>query len=393
MSRPNDLPEWLTASQNSSHVQLALKTLKAREDTRTRASYASMPHMTGALRTLLQNIPKSTADFYAVTAGHDEHNQHRNRYSDVVPYDRTRVVVKENAGCCAASSDSTDGEYLNADWVLERFGGKWWIASQAPLPNTSHTFLSLISKPISPPSPSDSGSALKSRVRTVVQLTQNLEEGRRKAHPYFPDTVGQSMIIRPEAEDMGPPFKVTLLQQEDIADARCVRSTVSFTPLSSASSPSTREADSTPITFRHLLYHAWPDRGVPEPEDRAGLLAFARLVDETNRQQLSESEPTTDLDPDPPIIVGCSAGIGRTGSFIALSSLLRSHGVLQPPGTRVPASTLPPSPLGELPDALKDDEVAREVDSLREQRPGMVQRPEQLIVIYEILAAALNSQR
>ena len=378
-------PPWLSNSQNQSHIQTALRTLKQREDARVNASYASIPDKTGHLRAVLRHIPKSTADFYAVTAGHDETNQYRNRYIDVVPYDRTRVVVNPQiVSCAGAGSTSSDGAYLNADWVLERFGGKWWIAMQAPLPNTSHTFLSLIARPISPPfHPSES----ITRVRTVVQLTKNLEEGRRKAHPYFPDTVGQTIIIPPENDSLGPPLHVTLLEQEHIAEARCVRSTVSFTSASTST-----ESDSRPVTFKHLLYHAWPDRGVPEPEDRAGLLAFARLVDHTNRQPLSLDSGPDGLinDPDPPMVVGCSAGIGRTGSFIALSSLLRSHGILQPPATRVPASILPPSPLGELPDSLRDDEVVQEIDSLREQRPGMVQRPEQLAIVYEILKAGLT---
>ncbi|KAK1232044.1 hypothetical protein PQX77_004827 [Marasmius sp. AFHP31] len=384
-------PAWLSNSQNPSHIQSALRILKQREDTRTRASYASIPQKTGHLRAHLQHIPKSTSDFYAVTAGYDEINQYRNRYVDVVPYDRTRVVVNPQMAACGGAGD--DGAYLNADWVLERFGGKWWIAMQAPLPNTSHTFLSLIARPVSPPSyPSES----PTRVRTVVQLTQNLEDGRRKAHPYFPETVGQTIIIPPEADPLGPPLHVTLIEQEHITEARCVRSTVSFTRAGTFTPPPSTETnienESGPVTFKHLLYHAWPDRGVPQPEDRAGLLAFARLVDQTNRQPLSlDSAPGVRGDPDPPIVVGCSAGIGRTGSFIALSSLLRSHRVLQPPATQVPPSVLPPSPLGELPDSLRDDEVVQEVDSLREQRPGMVQRPEQLIVIYEILTAALNS--
>ncbi|KAF9257093.1 phosphatases II [Marasmius fiardii PR-910] len=371
MSSPT-IPQWLAKSRDSSHIQFALRTLKLREDSRTRAAYASIPHKTGSFRAVLQNISKSTSEFYSITAGHDDLNQRRNRYIDVVPYDRTRVVVNDQ-GCCGTSSS---GSYLNADWVLERFGGKWWIASQAPLPNTSHTFLSLISKPVSPPLLSGS-SDHKSRVRTVVQLTQNVEEGRRKAHPYFPDSVGHRIVVPPEDDSLGPLFEVALLEHEVIDDACCICSTVSFTPLS--------PPNAAPIMFKHLLYHAWPDRGVPNPENRAGLLAFAKLVDKTNRQ---ETDPD---DPDPPMIVGCSAGIGRTGSFIALCSLLRSHGILQPPAKATSVDdALPPSPLGDLPDSLKEDEVVREVDSLREQRPGMVQRPEQLLVIYEILMSTLT---
>ena len=48
-----------------------------------------------------------------------------------------------------------------------------------------------------------------------------------------------------------------------------------------------------------------------------------------------------------------------------------------------------PSPLGELPDEFKEDMVAQEVDALREQRPGMVQKASQMKLIYELLLSLL----
>ncbi|KAK7695088.1 hypothetical protein QCA50_002278 [Cerrena zonata] len=92
-------------------------------------------------------------------------------------------------------------------------------------------------------------------------------------------------------------------------------------------------------------------------------------------------------------MVNCSAGIGRTGCFIAISSLFRKYGFLHPPtsssyGPSKEIPPLPPSPLGPLPEEFTKDLVAQEVDSLREQRPGMVQRPSQVTIIYEMLMAA-----
>jgi protein-tyrosine phosphatase len=263
--------------------------------------------------------------------------------------------------------------YLNASWCLERFGHKWWIASQAPLPVSGHAFLSLIRQPITLPV-STTQSTLShpprpTRVRTVVQLTRLVEGGRRKAHSYFPTTVGQSVVHTPEAGFSGAALRATLVESVDIADACCIKSTVSI---------SVEGDQENPVTFQHLLYTAWPDQGVPETEDQEGLMAFIRLVDSTNRQASD--------DPDPPVIVGCSAGIGRTGTFIAISSLLRAHGFLPPANS--PSVLSLSSPLGLLPSAFDEDQVGQEVDSLREQRPGMVQQNSQMELIYTLLESA-----
>ncbi|KAL1676301.1 protein-tyrosine phosphatase-like protein [Schizophyllum commune] len=333
------------------------------------------------------HVEPEVLDYYAVSAGCQPCNEQHNRYIEVEPYDRTRVTAP------SSSDDPSRQRYLNASWVLEKFGGKWWIATQAPLPITSHAFLSLITEPVTV---LQRGDLPPTRVRTVVQLTQNMEGGRRKAHPYFPEVVGQTIIVSPEPGTDLPSLKVALVKSEQIEQANCVRSIIAVTPISQQQANGDEygsDSTSAPIIFQHLLYATWPDHGVPEAKDRASLLEFARLVDDTNRD--TSLAPQAASDPDPPIIVGCSAGIGRTGSFIALSSLLRKFGVLRPPARATPPSLAPaPSPLGplQLAGALQNDMVAQEVDSLRDQRPGMVQRDEQILLIYEILKDALESR-
>jgi len=421
LSPVRSTPPWLK-SITPSHFDTVREILSEREAKRDCARFASKfpPNLSNDQSKATHNLfdlqklndSPSCQLSYSVTVAALPENRRHNRYMDIAPYDRTRVVVNHERS--EESTRQDKGGYLNASWVLERFGHKWWIATQAPLPVTAHTFLSLFLQPIScPPRSLYAPSSRMSRLRTVVQLTQNYESGRRKADAYFPSDVGKSLIVSPDGGGSTSALKVTLLSEQSIEEANCVQSTICITPITlSRSQVRPRGYDrfdklsddkdeddyreegeqDEAVIIQHMLYTAWPDHGVPEPEVRAGLHTFLQLVDSTNRDvSLASRTGDGDLDPDPPIVVGCSAGIGRTGSFIALSSLLRSCGSLPPPAFPTPSSALPRSPLGALPHAIKDDLVAQEIDSLREQRPRMVERDEQMLLIYEIMGAAFAS--
>jgi len=418
MSYRDVLPAWLSNAYTESNIISVLRTLSERESRReyVRLLSRSRARVLSGFSSGLEAshspvvVPDAHLEYYSVATGNQMQNIPHNRYANVVPYDRTRVVE---------GSDSATGRYLNANWVLERCGHKWWIATQAPLPMTIHTFLSFIVQPISTPKvplatsnmklEDDAATHLTSRIRTVVQLTKNVEGDRTKAHPYFPTEVGKSVTVPPDPGLSGQALKVTLMHTQDHEDAYCLQSIVAISPVSSTStiqsttlksmdesedSYGLEEDDNNKIIFQHLIYTAWPDHGVPE--DRKSLLAFVKLVDQLNRDPNFDS-PSPSItrthvlqcdDPDPPILVGCSAGSGRTGSFIALSSLLRHSGFLPPAATPTPASVIPSSPLGMLPEGLTGDLVLQEIDFLREQRPRMVERPEQTLLIYQILVSA-----
>lgn len=382
MSPP--VPSWLQKAYNQDHITNVWRILSDREYSRICARSLSStsrchlgPDPCRSPSAPLPTQPSSGAhpgenltDYYSIALGCSLENRYRNRYSDIQPYDRTRVDV--------------GGRYFNANWVREHAGGRWSILTQAPLPSTTHEFLSIIAGIHPPLIPPGEPSSKFTRVRTVVQLTPYFESGRQKAHPYFPFEPGESRVVHPAKESSElPPLKLTLVKVEIIESANCVASTVSIAPISD-------EGPKPTLVFRHLLYGAWPDNGIPELQDRASLLSFIRFVDHTNKD-LSGLEANADVEP--PIMVHCSAGVGRTGSFIALCSLLRSNGLLSKhnPHTverAVAHPPLPQSPLGPLPESISWDEVSQEVDSLREQRPGMVQRLEQAVLIYEILIAA-----
>ncbi|TFK56881.1 phosphatases II [Heliocybe sulcata] len=404
MSAHTLLPKWLQAAQSPDHMTAVITALTNREHIRASArnasrhkSHSSKVHRAsfGTSSSLLNK--SEHVNYYSVIVANRPENKLGNRYADVEPYDRTRVVVDDQLEM-GSGETSRVGRYLNANWVRELAGGKWWIATQAPLPHTAHAFLSVILQPTTQPPPdllhpaesqfSQQGNATPSRVRTIVQLTQNFEQGRQKAHVYFPPLVGQSWVMDPEPGCTAPSIKITLLSTKKIDGAQCIHSTVSITPVGAP-------PETEPIVFQHLLFGAWPDHGVPEGEDQLALLKFAKVVDAVNRDlSLQTSHTRADLDPDPPIMVNCSAGIGRTGAFIACSSLLRHFGIIggSPKPEQKPLEPIP-SPLGPLPSNISEDLVALEIDWLREQRPGMVQRPEQIVFVYEVVAAALIGEQ
>lgn len=194
-------------------------------------------------------------------------------------------------------------------------------------------------------------------VGVIVMLTQTIEAGREKCAQYFPlDEENASMDLHIEEED---PFvndetpekvkesmmgKVTLLESH--WDESC-RSEVRKLELTLGSE--------SKIVW-HFLFAGWADYSKPEGEDRQALLQLIKV---------SASKCT----PDNPRVVHCSAGVGRTGTFIALDHLLRE---------------LESGALLKISDP-ETDPVFDTVDHMREQRMMMVYNEMQLLFIYEVI--------
>ncbi|KZT43872.1 phosphatases II [Sistotremastrum suecicum HHB10207 ss-3] len=293
-TRPRSIPKWLLAARSANYIEDAWDILRYRE--------AKRKQLVATHTNATKNDAKSSEApaVFSVAVGSSRRNMGFNRYVDILPYDHTRVILKLKG----------QERYLNANWIRERAGSKWWVATQAPLPHTANALLSLIANPVV----NDKGQA--QHIRTIVQLTVDVEHGRRKANPYFPKVVGESIILPPEPGTDAHALRVQLVNQTFVREATCVHSHIRIT---------TEDGDTTTerteVDVQHLLFRGWPDFGVPE--QTSVLLKFIRYVDQVNR------EAEGGIAAQSPIVIGCSAGVGRTGTFIAISSLLEAHGALR----------------------------------------------------------------
>lgn len=185
-----------------------------------------------------------------------------------------------------------------------------------------------------------------SDVAVIVMLTQIAEGGREKCFQYFPlDEETEAISVDPvESVDSAPAGSVRL--SEAYFDESC-KSTVRKLQLTFG--------EQSKIVW-HILFSGWPDFEVPQDEDRAALFELLRLSAEKN------------TDPSNPRIVHCSAGVGRSGSFISLEYLL---------------AQIKSGALAQTQD--DEDPIYDTVNRLREQRMTMVQSDAQYAFLYEVI--------
>ncbi|KAH8903238.1 phosphatases II [Coniochaeta sp. PMI_546] len=268
----------------------------------------------------------------------------------------------------------------------------------------------------------------------IVMLTETHEAGQEKCWPYFPREKGETMEINP-GDEFGDGFSGTVtcegLEDTPAGDAIELRrlvvrvrrrrgggrenglATTTTTPererkgLDMERSVSGEEEVVDERVVYHFLYKKWPDFGVPALEDLESFFTLMRLSREKNAS------------PSNPRIVHCSAGVGRSGTFIALEHLMREldAGVLEDWDEEGDAKKAEAERDGEvLPDAdgqLGDgngvgletghgqgvdeheesgvdvnegeDLIFNTVNALREQRRTMVQADAQYLFIYQVL--------
>lgn len=199
-------------------------------------------------------------------------------------------------------------------------------------------------------------------VGVIVMLTQTIESGREKCGQYFPlDSENPSMPLWVDEND---PFvsdeKHEKLDRNTLGEVTLLETTFDKKSRSEIRKLELRLGSETKNVW-HFLFAGWADYSKPEGEDREALL---QLI------ELSGSK----CSPDNPRVVHCSAGVGRTGTFIALDHLLKE---------------LESGQLLTLTDP-EADPVFDTVDKMREQRMMMVFNEMQLQFIYEVLREQTN---
>ncbi|KAK4688084.1 tyrosine-protein phosphatase 2/3, partial [Tremellales sp. Uapishka_1] len=251
---------------------------------------------------------------FSITAGVERGT--KNRYKNIWPYDFSRVKLSSPA--------DDDSDYINASFIQPRGTARRYIATQGPLDTTYKDFWTLV---------------WEQDVRVIVMLTKQLEGGLIKCGNYWTDAAYGKLRLSLLAQTGG----------EDVVQQGA--SGFDF-GVASPASPANGPSDVTNIKRVFRLSHddqpsqpprkitqiqctSWPDFDVPESPDT--LLALIKDVDAAVEETYAEDGEVSE-DKRPPVLVHCSAGVGRTGSFIIVDAVLdglrrerRSQSMSPPP--------------------------------------------------------------
>ncbi|KAM4571942.1 receptor-type tyrosine-protein phosphatase beta-like isoform 1-T2 [Fundulus diaphanus] len=239
-------------------------------------------------------------------------NKQKNRYPYILPYDHCRVRL-------SVQNQNPNSDYINANFVPGGGSERDFICTQGPLPNTVADFWRMV---------------WEQNVRVIVMVTALRQKNTIMCDKYWSveeGTVYHGLFqVTTVTRKQGPDYFITTinLRQRDFPNDRIIT---------------------------HYYYPSWPDQGVSNP---VSLCAFTEHV----RQHL-EALPRLG-----PAVVHCSAGIGRSGTFVTVLWLMQ-----------LCVRGIPP----DIKAAVKD---------LRLHRMWMVQTLEQYILIHHCLLHWLGAE-
>ncbi|KAJ8675823.1 hypothetical protein QAD02_011609 [Eretmocerus hayati] len=236
-------------------------------------------------------------------------NRPKNRFTNILPYDHSRFKLQP-------VDDEEGSDYINANYVPGHNSPREFIVTQGPLHSTRDDFWRMV---------------WESNSRAIVMLTRCIEKGREKCDHYWPT-------------DTLPVYygdiSVTILNETHYSDWSITEFMI-------------RRGDSKRV-IQHFHFTTWPDFGVPSPPQT--LARFVRAF----RERVQPDQR--------PIVVHCSAGVGRSGTFITLDRILQQINVS---------------------DYV---DIFGIVLAMRKERVWMVQTEQQYICIHQCLLAVLEGQ-
>ncbi|XP_071485162.1 receptor-type tyrosine-protein phosphatase eta-like [Diadema antillarum] len=232
-------------------------------------------------------------------------NTSKNRYRNILPFDDTAVHLQD-------LEEGQTSDYINANYLSGAYSNKDYIATQGPVPDSVNDFWEMV---------------FENKSTTIVMITGLVEGGKTKCEHYWPDDEGPvnygSVIV-------------TMVNQQEM-DHWVVRSFV-------------LEKGNRQLETTHYAFKGWVDHDVPSTP--RPMIDFIRTIQMAHDRSMG------------PMTVHCSAGIGRTGVFIALDQLITVVDTSKPSGTI---------------------DVYGTVARMRQQRFSMVQTVKQYMFIHTSL--------
>ncbi|CAJ1062518.1 tyrosine-protein phosphatase non-receptor type 6 [Xyrichtys novacula] len=296
----------VNAADIDSRVKQLDQTTRQQEEGEGEKSKAGFWEEFDALQKFEAKVKKSREE------GQRPENKSKNRYKNILPFNDTRVILQDTDPAIVGS------DYINANYVKNKMrepeDQKVYIATQGCLATTVNDFWQMV---------------WQENTRVIVMTTREVEKGRNKCVPYWPD---------PSSSKEFGPYVVTSKSEREAADYK-----VRVLEITHMDQPKLSR------TIWHYQYMSWPDHGVPQ--EPGGVLSFLTQV---NAKQAENRDAG-------PMIIHCSAGIGRTGTIVVIDMIIETIDTM----------------------GLDCDiDIPKYIQMVREQRSGMVQTEAQYKFIY-----------